>query len=282
MSGPPAPPRAVILAAGEGRRLRPLTDDRPKCLVELAGKSLLDRQVATLTCAGVIDVTVVVGYRADAVVARGYRTVVNQDYAVSNMVQSLFCAGELLAGDRDVIVAYGDIVYELRVLEALLACPAPLAVVSDRAWRRYWECRFADPLADAETFRTDARGGIRELGRRPGGYDDIEGQYIGLFKVRGDHVARLVEARRTMPGDRQYDGRDVRSMYMTSFLQYLIDRGWDASAVEVHNGWLEIDSLSDLDLYERMAREGTLARFCRLAGASPADEGAAQRASRCG
>jgi choline kinase len=282
VSAPRPAPRAVILAAGEGSRLRPLTDRQPKCLVELCGAPLLDRQVATLGSAGITDVTVVVGYRADAVVARGYRTVLNPDYAATNMVHSLFCARDAFRGDRDLLVAYGDIVYERRVLAALLASPAPVAVVSDRGWRRYWERRFDDPLADAETFRTDSAGWLLELGRRPQRYEDIQGQYVGLFKVRADRVAPLVEAHRAMPRDRRYDGRDVRRMYMTSFLQYLIDTGWRVASVPVEHGWLEVDSRHDLALYERLAREGTLGEFCRLDGVAAAAGGAAEPAPACG
>ena len=61
--------RAVILGAGEGTRLRPYTDDRPKCLVELAGRTLLAWQLDALAAAGVSDTTIVTGYRADQILA---------------------------------------------------------------------------------------------------------------------------------------------------------------------------------------------------------------------
>ena len=63
--------QGVILAAGRGERLRPLTDDRPKCLVELAGEPLLSRQVRVLRAVGVDDVRVVAGYRAESIEALG-------------------------------------------------------------------------------------------------------------------------------------------------------------------------------------------------------------------
>ena len=59
--------RAIILAAGEGTRLRPHTLDRPKCLVELAGKSLLEHQVSSLRANGIDSITVVTGYRASMI-----------------------------------------------------------------------------------------------------------------------------------------------------------------------------------------------------------------------
>src|ERR1044071_3517735 len=91
-------PSIVILAAGEGTRLRPHTLDRPKCLVPLAGRPLLAWQTDALRAAGVDDIVVVTGYRADQIRALGYRTVFNPRYEKTNMVASLMCARDTLDG----------------------------------------------------------------------------------------------------------------------------------------------------------------------------------------
>src|SRR5215210_680792 len=121
--------QAIVLAAGAGSRLRPLTERRPKCMVELGGVPLLERQLAVLHGAGINDVTIVVGAHADAVEAPQATLVVNPNWKRSNMVASLFCARETLQRGDDVVIAYGDIVYEPRVLAELLAADGPLAVV---------------------------------------------------------------------------------------------------------------------------------------------------------
>ncbi len=76
------------------------------------------------------------------------------------------------------MICYGDIVYEARVLAALLNVDAPVTVVIDRQWRRYWELRLDDPLTDAETLKLGPGGRLLELGKKPKTFDDIEGQYI--------------------------------------------------------------------------------------------------------
>jgi choline kinase len=98
--------KVLILAAGQGTRLAPLTDERPKCLVELEGISLLDRQVAALKTAGLDDITVIGGYRGDLIRARGFDTIFNEHFASSNMVATLFSGRSLMAGDQDIIVSY--------------------------------------------------------------------------------------------------------------------------------------------------------------------------------
>ena len=253
--------RAVILAAGQGTRLRPHTDDRPKCLVELAGMTLLERQLAVLRAVGVAEVSIVTGFRADAVRAIGLPTYHNSDFATTNMVASLFCADAVLRGIDDVIVAYGDIVYEPRVLQGLLAADAPIAVTVDLAWRRYWERRFDDPLSDAETLRMDAAGRILEIGKKPDSYEDIQGQYVGLIKVRAEYLEAFRTAHERLDRGRILDGKHFRSMYMTTFLQHLIDSGWDVRAAPTESGWLEVDTTRDLALYEDLARQAQIARF---------------------
>jgi choline kinase len=256
--------RAVILAAGEGTRLRPHTLERPKCLVELGGASLLSIQLGVLRSAGISDVHVVTGYRADQIVELGHPTVHNPEYAHSNMVASLMCGAALLDGGDDVVIAYGDIVYEPRVIEALCACDAPLATTVDTSWQELWAARNEDPLTDAETLRLDASGHILELGRKPRSLEEIEGQYMGLVKARADFAPELVRVWESLDPAARYDGRDRANMYMTSFLQHLIDHGRPLRAVPVAGGWLEVDTAGDLALYECMLEGGRLNELCRI------------------
>ena len=113
-----------------------------------------------------------------------------------------------------------------------------------------------DPLQDAETLKLTPQGYIRELGLKPHSYADIEGQYMGLIKVRGDAVGPLREAYRNLRAD--------PNLYMTAFLQHLIDNGWQVRAVPVQHGWLELDSISELHRYEALWKSGELRRFCNL------------------
>ncbi len=255
--------RAIILAAGEGTRLRPYTTDRPKCLVELAGRPLLLHQIEALHAAGIDDITAVTGYRADQIESYGLPTRRNRDYATTNMVASLMCAADLLDGGDDVLIAYSDIVYEPRIVTALLQCDRPLCTTVDRQWRRLWELRREDPLSDAETLKLDPAGNITEIGRKPRSYDEIQAQYMGLILARAPMARELPQIYASLDPNALYDGKPLAGMYMTSFLQWLIDHQRPVRAVPVDSGWLEVDSTSDLQLYEQMLAEGQLGQFCR-------------------
>lgn len=260
--------RTIILAAGEGNRLRPHTLDRPKCMVELLGYPIVMRQLDTLRDAGVEDITLVTGYRAEMLNGFGVATRHNPEFASTNMVYTLMCARDLLDGKDDVLIAYADIVYEGRVLDAILSSESPISTTVDSDWQKLWGNRNEDPLTDAETLRLDDDSNILELGKKPESLKQIEGQFMGLIKVRADQVVMLVDHYDALDRDAVYDGKDFRNLYMTSFLQSLIDSGHPIRAVQISGGWLEVDTTGDLALYEQLHADGRLGPLINLDAAS--------------
>jgi choline kinase len=238
--------KAIILAAGEGKRLRPLTDNKPKCLVEYQGKPILDYQLETLRSCGINDIVVVKGYQAEILQREGVRFIVNPDYAATNMVYTLFCAEQELMGDT--IISYGDIIYNKQILEKLLNCEDDIAVIVDKKWRLLWKQRMTDPLMDAETMKISSRGEIIELGRKPKDYNDIQGQYIGLIGFSANVIDKIKNFYYSLEQSKVYDGMTFKNMYMTSFIQEIIDHLIPVKAVFIEGGWIEIDRLSDLSL----------------------------------
>ena len=241
--------KAIILAAGQGTRLRPMTDDRPKAMVKAHGRPLLAWQLDVLGRAGINDVVVVSGYCEEAISLPGIRKCHNARFQDTNMVWSLFCAEEELEGD--VLIVYGDIVFEAPVLDALLACQAPLATTIDKTWEELWRLRMEDPLLDAETLKLDDEGYILELGKKPESVAEIEGQYMGLIKLNDKGCDVIRGHYQSLDRTASYDGRSFEQMFMTSFLQSVIDSGQRLRAVEIAGGWLEFDAPADLALFEQ-------------------------------
>jgi len=257
--------KAIILAAGQGTRLRPLTNDRPKCLVSLIGKPLLLRQVETLNRQGVNDIHIATGYRADQIEKLGFNTSFNDKYDKTNMVESLFSAVEYIKSCKeDLIIAYGDIIYSDINLNKLLNSDDEINLMIDQKWRDLWSLRLENPLEDAETLLINEEGLITEIGKKPENYSQIQGQYTGLIKIRADKIEGFISFYNSLEREAIYDGNNFENMYMTSFLQLLINDSWSVKATNVESGWLEIDTTEDLMVYESMAKSGKLSDFIKL------------------
>jgi L-glutamine-phosphate cytidylyltransferase len=236
--------RAIILAAGRGSRMKSLTDGRPKCLIELRGKPLLEWQLRALRDAGIDEIAIVTGYRRELLAGRGLVEFFNPRWAETDMVASLACAEEWLVANT-CIVSYADIFYESLAVRLLMNCAGALAVTYDRNWLISWRERFGNPLLDAETFRLRPDDTLFEIGNKPQSIEEVDGQYMGLLRFTPPSWCEVTRVRADLP-DLERD-----KMHMTGILQKIIDAGRvPVSAVRYDGYWGEIDSPEDLTLYE--------------------------------
>ena len=226
--------KAIILSAGKGSRLLPLTADRPKCLVELSGRSLLEWQLDALEAAGVGDVVVVTGFRDDLVeevAARrdGVRTLFNPFYHVADNLGSVWMARSEL--DRDTLLLNGDTLVSSALLDIVLgARTGPIAVTVD----------------EKESYDSDDMKVLREgdqLLRIGKALEDYNAESIGLLAFRGDGPRRFAaQVDRMM---RWPDG--TRRWYLRAIDQLAQD-GADVRTVSIRGeAWQEVDFPEDLE-----------------------------------
>ncbi|WP_419785382.1 phosphocholine cytidylyltransferase family protein [Pseudodesulfovibrio sp.] len=238
--------RAIILAAGRGSRMHSLTQDRPKCLVELGGRPLLEWQLNALRVGGISDILVVTGYMGHKL-SGNFKTLENPDWATSNMVTTLTKANQWLR-EGPTLIAYSDILYRPEHVRALACADGDLAMTYDTLWRELWGLRFEDPLSDAETFRQEG-GILREIGAHTDSYADIQGQYMGLLKCTPAGWER-VHGILSGLGSEGVAGLDV-----TALFKMLLSHGVAIQTIPVKGGWCEADSGDDLAQYEEKLKE---------------------------
>ena len=259
---------AIILAAGKGERLQPLTNKIPKCMVKLFNKTLLEYQIDVFKSCKINDITIVTGYQADKIKIDGVNFLHNQNYDTTNMVETLFCAKEKLS--ENVIISYGDIIFEKQVLQKLIDSKWDSSIIIDTKWEKYWKMRFKNPLDDVESLKIDENGLITNIGMKVDSLEEIQGQYIGLMKFKNEGVKNLKKI---------YDDAKMKSMtginllnqnipfkksYMTDLIQTMINEGVKINAVKITNGWLELDSISDYNLYQKKNDENTISELISL------------------
>jgi choline kinase len=239
---------AVILVAGVGARLRPLTDDRPKALMELGGETILGRAVRMLREHGVEHVVLATGYREDAVRAAladvplrfTYR--LNPRYDSTQNSVSLSACRPALSPDEAWFKLDGDVVFRAEVLERLADADAELTVAVDS--RR---------SLDAEAMKV-------ELGE--GGSVLRFGKDVPLSRAGGESIG--IERIAAGAGDRLFDALD-RAMragfeshyYEQIYSELIAARQLTAQAVEVGDlPWTEVDTPSDLEHARRLVQGG--------------------------
>ena len=260
--------KAIILAAGEGKRLRPLTNNTPKCLVNLFGKSLLQWQIETFRSCQIDDISVVTGYRSELINLPRLKIFQNKKFETTNMVESLFCASQELS--EQTIVSYGDIIFEKKVLDKLIQSKADFSVIVDKNWKRYWEIRFDNPLNDAESLKIDTDDNITSIGKKTQKIDEIEGQYIGLMKFQNTGLEKIKKFYEKIKSQSTNNSNPINPLvsfqqsFMTDFLQGLINDGCKLKAVEIENGWLELDTINDYNKYTELYSKNKLSEFIDL------------------
>jgi choline kinase/8-oxo-dGTP pyrophosphatase MutT (NUDIX family) len=255
--------RAIFLGAGRASRLLPYTENCPKWELEVGGQTILDRLVACAHECGIADVVVVRGAAGGAVRCPSVRYV--EDHAGHNMVYSLFKAREFLRGE--VVISYADILYDPAVLEQLLACTAPIAVVVDLDWKSYFSTRANDPRSVAESLVLDGSR-IAAIGQPLRSGETPDAQYIGLVKVSSAGAEILQDVYddlvRRFEGERWRNASTFEDAYMTDLLQELIDRNVEVQAVPICGGWVEFDTRSDYESVLAWVATGEIERYLRL------------------
>jgi choline kinase len=229
--------KAVLLAAGVGQRLAPLTDERPKCLLDVAGRTILERHLAAFDALGLHDVVVVTGHlrplieRAleSAPPALRVRTIENERYREGSILS--FASG-IDGVDEDVIVMDADVVYDTRVLGCLVPGSGSRALVDPRGEETGEEMMIG---ARGERCFAIAR---RVSDRGP---FDVIGESVGFFRIAREHLAPLracIEATIAELGP--------RAEYEAALDRWLVEVPV-AYALVSDLPWTEVDFEGDLD-----------------------------------
>ena len=250
--------KAIVIAAGMGRRLRPFTDEMPKCLVPVGGKPILVRQLDAFRKAGVTDVVVIRGYKADVLEARqaelgpGVRFVENRDFEHNNILESLSMASEHMEGP--VYTTYADIVFAPEVVSELRDTAGDIVLVVDQDFRDIYVGRDQHPLPEAEVATLDESGAIALVGKKACPPEAAFGEFIGLMRLSAAGAKLVRQVHREL-ADRYANRREEsfqraatwRQAYLTDLLQYLIEAGVRMLPCTIHGRWREIDTTQDLE-----------------------------------
>ncbi len=234
--------RAVILAASRGADLGSLTDEKPKAMLPIQGKPLLQRLTDHFHAVDIHDILVVAGYKPDTIDLPDIRRVINPDYAHTKELYSLYLALDSLEGP--VIVSYGDILFKNYILLRLVNEPGDLVVsVDSNPIRTHATTRFTDYVRCSRRYDVDYfEEPVRLLEMKPSlSPTEADGEWIGMVKLSTEgslQVRTALEALRLR--------EDFASLRMNDLFEHLLQQGQDIRVVYSHGHWLDIDDLEIL------------------------------------
>ncbi len=250
--------RAIILAAGKGTRLKPLTESLPKCLaIRLDGKTLLQTHLEIFRKCGVSDIVVVRGYEGEKIQFPKVHYVWNPEYKTKNILGSLMAAADKQEGD--VIVSYSDIWYEESVLKKLLRSDKDIVLGVDIDWKDYYEGRKDHPIEEAENVIFDSNNRVIKIGKIGASGVEVHGEFIGMMKMTNHGCAIFKEHYRR--AKLLYDGKpfvrakQFRNAYLTDLLQDMADLGVPIHCEIIGSKWKEIDTVEDFRKAEEALRK---------------------------
>lgn len=238
--------KALIIGAGQGKRLLPLTEVEPKALLEIGGKSLLEWQIESLVACGVSDIVVLAGFNLAAVEQRlesfarrwpaaNFRCVYNPFYGVADNLATCWMARHEMAGDF--LLLNSDTLFSLPVLETLLASPeAPISLAVDH------KAKYDDD--DMKVELQDGR--LLDIGKTLPA-ERVQGESIGMLYFRGEgprHFAAALEAAMRDPAA-------IRQWYL-SVIAALAPRIAIQAVTISGRDWCEIDYPVDVQAAKRM------------------------------
>jgi choline kinase len=255
-----SPRKAIIVAAGRGRRLGQSTHDLPKCMVRVGGRPILHWQLDALAAASVRDVVVVRGYLGDRIDPGPFqvRFVDNPAWAENNILASLAYAEREFEGGF--YFSYCDIVYAksavLRLAQTV-SDPVAAALVIDRRWAGAYAGRTLHPVSEAELASVDRAGRrVLQVGKGAVAPSDAVGEFIGLAHFSADGATALAATWREALAEGGLGApfgraRSLRQAYLTDALNALAGSGKTLAPVYIDGEWREIDTEQDLAAAEK-------------------------------
>jgi phosphoenolpyruvate phosphomutase len=229
---------ALVLAASRGAGLEAVTTDRPKVMLPVAGKPLLRWLVDGFKEQGINDITVVGGYRTDAIDTAGIKLVVNERYAKTGELASLACAADRLQANT--VVSYGDLLFRNYILRDLVESEAEFSVVVDSSQTQSANQSVRDFAHCSADDNRDLFGQKVFLQRVSSDPQAPQGRWIGLLNVRGAGREHLQKTLAQLGTRADFDTLD-----MPALLNALIEDGAKIEVQYVHGHWRGVNDLED-------------------------------------
>lgn len=246
--------KVIIIAAGSGKRLGKNTENVPKYLLEVNGKTILERQLTAFGKFNINEIIIITGPYKEKFSGKEFTFVEDVNYQKHDILGSLMEAREHIKGD--VLVVYSDIIFDDSILRQIIESSTDIGIAIDLDWKKAYEFRTDHPKTEAENVLLDKNHNLLEIRKNIQFYEDkIVGEFLGILKLskRGSYifVKRFEKLEKSHRGT-FHTAPSLEKAYLTDMIQELIDSKIKVTPIIVSGTWCEIDTMQDLERAAKM------------------------------
>jgi phosphoenolpyruvate phosphomutase len=243
--------KAIILASGEGSRMGKLTQNIPKPLLNINGKSILEREISLLRKNGVNEIFVVMGYKKEKHVLKDIEYINDENFRERDQLSSLMSAKKEIRGD--VIILFADIVFENIVLAKILESKSDISIAVDMDWEKSYATRTDNPKSLADKVLINQKK-IIQVSAKDISVDiknEAIGEFLGIIKLSANGsriiIKKYEELEKSCVG-KFHDADSFEKAKLVDILQELLDSKIEISPITITGKWCEIDTPQDLEM----------------------------------
>jgi L-glutamine-phosphate cytidylyltransferase len=241
--------KAIIIAAGSAKRLGKQTKELPKGLLDINGKSILERQIDILQKNGIQEIILIIGPHKEKFKFEQVRYVDDIEFKKHDVLLSLMAAKNEIKGE--VITTYSDILFDEKILQQIIKSNVDIGIATDMDWEIKYENRTEHPKSQADNVVIEdskvvrIKKNISKILK-----NQKNGEFIGImrFSKKGSEIfIREYDRVEKIKPSPFHDSLKFEKSYLTDMIQELIAQKISVKPIIVDGNWCEIDTLQDLE-----------------------------------
>ena len=247
--------KAILLAAGLGTRLGNLTKEIPKALIDINGKTLLERQISALKKNNIDDIIIVTGPNSDKFKIKDVTYVHDSNYLEHDVLGTMMSSIEHI--NSDVIVSYTDIIFDEKIIDSIKDGNNDINIAVEMDWEKAYVNRTEHTVDEAANVLLE-NGLVKKIGHQTNRFGFFEknnlGEFLGIMKLSQKGIDTFKNEYLRLIKNHEgkfHEAVSLKRGYITDMIQQLVDMNCKIYPVLVTGNWCEIDTLEDLQIAKK-------------------------------
>ena len=238
--------KAIIIAAGSGKRISENFANTPKSLIQVNGKSIISKQMSILNSNGVNEIIIITGPFKEKFSFSNVKFIHDETHLQHDILGSLIVAKKELFDD--VIIIYSDILFDDLIIKKVINSKNDIGIAIDLNWKKQYENRKLHPLSEAENVLFDNSNKIIEIKKNIQKSNSLIGEFLGIMKLSNEGCKNFLKTYEKISDKNKqfHDANSLNSAYLTDMLQELIESNVEVHPIIIDSNWCEIDTIEDL------------------------------------